>query len=313
MNQEKGQILRQARTQKQLSVDALYEQTRISPAIIQAFERGEDGALPAVHQRAFLRALAHALDIDPDEILTGSSPGPNAEETQSASAPPALGPWPAWLKRYRMGLLAVFIVGPVLAWIVSLYIMRGPALFQNAPVSHEAIWTPDTTTASNWDSSYAAVKGLLRKPAPLPVVRRPVAPTPKPAVLLRGTFSTAELIKAYPVYAKRRDHYLPNAVMLSRLEALRPAFEVEVRFAPEDSVAQTRIPPLLQIYRAAYLPETVWRFIGDSGRTGEPLVLISHGGEELIRWTRPTEKRMETILFEIADVVRRLRLSQKEN
>lgn len=311
MNAETGEKLRRARVAKGLSLEDLFQRTRIGVSIIEAFERGESGGLAPVYVQAFLRTLADALDMDPAALSISEAAVFNSEKPSREGGTGAL----SKLTRNPVPLAAACLLFIMVTVIVTLYIQRSPWLFQEAHMAPEPLWLPDSSTvATEADSSYTAVQGLLKKALPVPKkIVLPVKSTPVEPLRLRGRFTPAELVAAYPVYAERREMYLPNAVTLSRLEALRPAFDIELHFAPEDSVAQERIPPLLQIYRAAYLPETTWSFIGLSGRKGEPLVIIKKGDEELIRWSKPTDKRIETVLFDIADVIRRLNLSNSED
>ncbi len=67
---ELGQILRQARENKGLSLEEVNEETRISVRYLEALETGEYSTLPtATHTRGFLRNYARFLDLDPTPLV----------------------------------------------------------------------------------------------------------------------------------------------------------------------------------------------------------------------------------------------------
>jgi cytoskeleton protein RodZ len=67
---ELGQILRQARENKGLSLEEAYEETRINAQYLEALENGDYSALPSsTHTRGFLRNYARFLGLDPNPLL----------------------------------------------------------------------------------------------------------------------------------------------------------------------------------------------------------------------------------------------------
>jgi cytoskeleton protein RodZ len=67
---ELGQILRQAREKKGLTVEEAFEETRINAQYLEALENGEYSALPSsTHTRGFLRNYARFLGLDPQPLL----------------------------------------------------------------------------------------------------------------------------------------------------------------------------------------------------------------------------------------------------
>jgi cytoskeletal protein RodZ len=64
-----GAELRNQRELKQVSLTAISEVTRISEKMLEAIEAGKFSVLPQAYIRAFLRAYARAIDIDPDNVL----------------------------------------------------------------------------------------------------------------------------------------------------------------------------------------------------------------------------------------------------
>ena len=64
-----GEELRRLREQKQMSLAAISEATRISEKVLEAMEAGRFSVLPQTYIRAFLRAYACVLEANPEEIL----------------------------------------------------------------------------------------------------------------------------------------------------------------------------------------------------------------------------------------------------
>jgi cytoskeleton protein RodZ len=64
-----GEELRRHREQKQMSLSAISEATRISEKMLEAMETGKFSVLPQTYIRAFLRAYARVLELNPEEIL----------------------------------------------------------------------------------------------------------------------------------------------------------------------------------------------------------------------------------------------------
>jgi cytoskeleton protein RodZ len=64
-----GEELRRLREQKQMSLAAISEATRISEKMLEAIEAGKFSILPQTYIRAFLRAYARVLEVDAEDIL----------------------------------------------------------------------------------------------------------------------------------------------------------------------------------------------------------------------------------------------------
>ena len=64
-----GEELRRLREQKEMSLAAISEATRISEKMLEAIEAGKFSVLPQTYIRAFLRAYARVLEVNPEEIL----------------------------------------------------------------------------------------------------------------------------------------------------------------------------------------------------------------------------------------------------
>jgi cytoskeleton protein RodZ len=64
-----GEELRRHREQKQLSLTAISQATRISEKMLAAIEAGKFSVLPQAYVRAFLRSYAQTVDLHPEEVL----------------------------------------------------------------------------------------------------------------------------------------------------------------------------------------------------------------------------------------------------
>jgi cytoskeletal protein RodZ len=83
---ELGNILRDAREMKGLTVAEVQERTRISAHYLEAMEQGEYHLLPTpVHVRGFLRNYARFLDLDPDPLLERYEANRNGRPPASGS------------------------------------------------------------------------------------------------------------------------------------------------------------------------------------------------------------------------------------
>jgi cytoskeletal protein RodZ len=65
-----GQLLRETREQKGVSLEEVEEVTRIRQKFLQALEEGDFGALPGeAYVKGFLRTYAVYLELDPEEVI----------------------------------------------------------------------------------------------------------------------------------------------------------------------------------------------------------------------------------------------------
>ena len=64
-----GNKIREARTNKGMSIEDLHLRTRIDTAILKSIGNGDDPGLPAVNLKGFLRSIAVELDLDPDSLI----------------------------------------------------------------------------------------------------------------------------------------------------------------------------------------------------------------------------------------------------
>jgi transcriptional regulator with XRE-family HTH domain len=89
-----GARLRQRREERQIPLASIAEQTKIKLSLLEALERDDVSHWPAgIFRRAFIRAYAHAIGLDPDVVVReflALYPDPaEVIETLSASAPGA--------------------------------------------------------------------------------------------------------------------------------------------------------------------------------------------------------------------------------
>lgn len=94
---EIGNILRDAREMKGLTVAQVQDEIRINADYLQALEEGQYHVLPTpVHVRGFLRNYARFLELDPEPLLERyETAGPHAlvdQAAHSSSGQPAISP-----------------------------------------------------------------------------------------------------------------------------------------------------------------------------------------------------------------------------
>lgn len=88
---ELGNILREAREMKGLTLGDVQDETRINSRYLQALEEGDYAALPtAVHARGFLRNYARFLNLDPRPLLERFEA--SLQQLPRASTPPGPAP-----------------------------------------------------------------------------------------------------------------------------------------------------------------------------------------------------------------------------
>jgi cytoskeleton protein RodZ len=85
---ELGNILREAREAKGLTLSEVQDQTRISAKFLSAMENGQYNLLPTpVHVRGYLRNYARFLSLDPSPLLERYEVGKNSKKKKAP--PPA--------------------------------------------------------------------------------------------------------------------------------------------------------------------------------------------------------------------------------
>lgn len=95
---EMGELLRQGRLKRSLSVEDVASQLKISPRLIRDLEAGNEPSLPhAVYVRGFIKSYARLLDIAPDQLAAGLAVYEHID--QDMQAPPRVTPVrprPSW-------------------------------------------------------------------------------------------------------------------------------------------------------------------------------------------------------------------------
>ncbi|WP_442600881.1 helix-turn-helix domain-containing protein [Paenibacillus sp. KN14-4R] len=89
---ELGQLLREARIQRKMSLEELQEITKIRKGYLEAIEEGNYRVLPgSFYVKAFIKSYAEAVGIDPQEALNLfrlSSPEPASDEMNEPTIQP---------------------------------------------------------------------------------------------------------------------------------------------------------------------------------------------------------------------------------
>jgi cytoskeletal protein RodZ len=93
-----GQQLRTSREQKQLTLAAISDATRINQKFLEAIENGKFSILPQAYVRAFIRAYAKTVDLDSEEAIRRYDE--ENREIQSAAE--------QWIARSRPGTATPF-------------------------------------------------------------------------------------------------------------------------------------------------------------------------------------------------------------
>ena len=70
MSESFGARLRQRRERQEIALNTIAEQTKIKLSLLEALERDDVSHWPAgIFRRAFIRAYAHAIGLDPDVVV----------------------------------------------------------------------------------------------------------------------------------------------------------------------------------------------------------------------------------------------------
>ena len=205
---ETGQILRQAREAKELTLEDVESKTRIRQRYLSALESGDWDDLPSpVAARGFLRTYATFLGLDADELLSQVQDENGSElMAPTASAPsdyrpinldiysqaPGRSPW----RKRALGLALILI--PLVIIGYALYRYGLPALQQlidkNAPATATVILPPEGTVA-NTPMIVATATPLptiaTQTPAATVVPADTQTPTPQPTPTATSTATPA--------------------------------------------------------------------------------------------------------------------------
>jgi cytoskeleton protein RodZ len=70
MSESFGARLRQRREERQIALTSIAEETKIKLALLEGLERDDVSHWPSgIFRKAYLRAYAHMIGLDPDEAL----------------------------------------------------------------------------------------------------------------------------------------------------------------------------------------------------------------------------------------------------
>ncbi|MBM4464909.1 MAG: helix-turn-helix domain-containing protein [Chloroflexi bacterium] len=194
-----GQLLREARQQKGVSLEEVEEATRIRQKFLQALEEGNFAALPAeAYVKGFLRTYAMYLELDPDEVMALYQ-GREDEGKAALRQPGFFQPMdlsmaaPSWLTPDLVigGLLIVALLafGSWAAWHylpppikTQLLSWRVPATATPSPTATISVVSPPATSTATPTTVPAATPTDIptATPTPLPTVAAVVEPTSTP-------------------------------------------------------------------------------------------------------------------------------------
>ncbi len=170
-----GQLLREAREQKGVSLEQVEEATRIRQKFLQALEEGNFGALPAeTYVKGFLRTYATYLELDPEELMAlyegreneGKAALPQASFFQPMDISIAAPPW----------LTPDLVIGALL--IVALLAFGSWAAWHYLPPTIKTQLLSWRATATTTPSPTATAPVVL--PSATPTMAPPATPTEVP-------------------------------------------------------------------------------------------------------------------------------------
>ena len=216
---EVGQLLREARERKRISLEEVEEATHIRKKFLQAMEEGNFAALPAeAYVRGFLRTYASYLELDPEEVIAMYE-GQEAERKETPPQPGFFQPMdlsmtaPSWLTAdVVIGLVLFVVLLAFGAWAVWHYLPRtvktqlvswgAPAMATPSPtatvvvpmvlppLTPTATPTPiptETPTPMPTSTSIVAVATPPSTPTSLPTPTDTIAPTFTPTHIITAT------------------------------------------------------------------------------------------------------------------------------
>lgn len=181
---EIGQILRNRREEKKLTLETISRKTRIPVKFLVALEEGDLSPFPAeVYYTGFLRSYARFLELDPDRLIQKYN---EAKAPAKETAPPAENkPQSASASRTAAILIVIFVVLVVLAVIFSRSRQEGAP--EQPPRENVAPPKVSTGTFETLPKQSTAVPRVPRRPAPPaavpPRVSTQTAPSPQQGML----------------------------------------------------------------------------------------------------------------------------------
>jgi len=187
-----GQLLRKARTERNITLDELQETTKIRKRYLEAIEEGKYDILPGnFYVRAFIKQYSEAVGLDPDEVfrlyahhIPSSEPDAGAEPIRmarrnAANPPDRFGKWASAL---LMIAFPILIIGVIYYYVLNNWETRDNVL-PDDPITD--------STSQNVDGT---IGGNAQSPAPDATTETPPAqvepePEPEPNVTFVETFS----------------------------------------------------------------------------------------------------------------------------
>lgn len=266
-----GQLLREARLAKDLSVAALAGQLRVSVSRLEALEADQiDELHGAAYTRSLALAVCRALGVDAAPVLQRL---PMPDDSALGEVGPGLN------TPFREG--STRLRGDALGWL-SRPIVWGPALFLVASVV--VWWWPQ-----DGDSPGVTTVAVTPLPAPTPVAPSPA--TPSPAAPAGDTAAPAAAGPAAPSVETVHSAPPPSAAAtpdLSRPLQLRATSEswIEVLDARGAVLLSRTLQPGEQVDLSGVMPLQIT--IGNAASTtvqwrGQPVDLASHTRDNVAR------------------------------
>jgi cytoskeletal protein RodZ len=177
-----GQMLRDARESKGISLAEAEEATRIRRKYLQALEEADYDVLPpSVYSRGFLRSYATYLGLDPKEALAAFQDGAQTHtelrEPQIISEPLVPGSSVNW--EFVAGVLMLIAVGVILVLVYRQYIAPLATQGTSPPptVVEEAALVPVNTPALAVGDIFTATPTIRATSTPPPPTPPPPTPT----------------------------------------------------------------------------------------------------------------------------------------
>lgn len=167
-----GDELRRARERKKATIKDVAKRTKINPAYLQSIEEGEFGFLPEPYVRAFIRAYAKDVGLEPSTMLKpldrvrerlqeAKLVVPVETRKTGLSLAPLVARVKSVLRRPKGSSLLMIVGGVLLLGLVVVYAINYQTLFgrRTVPVSaakQRAAKTPDVGTELLLELEFAA-------------------------------------------------------------------------------------------------------------------------------------------------------------
>lgn len=132
---ELGQLLKQSRMEKGISLDDLQETTKIQKRYLLAIEEGNYKILPgSFYVRAFIKSYAEAVGLEPGEVLhmyQNVIPSPRPEHAiepirKKRSSARNTDRWNKWISGIVLWLFIILIAGLIYYFLYNYYGLRPP-------------------------------------------------------------------------------------------------------------------------------------------------------------------------------------------